>query len=86
MRGKAPQDIFFDAEFAQIEPVGINVIDFAQLTRVNNLLELDDGRMIKKYVLYHHFKIAVLGDPVEFFSLTAHKGQRFFHKRMFICR
>src|SRR5208283_1594505 len=53
VRGKTPEDVFFGADFADVEPVGVEIIDLSQMTVLNQLLQLEDRRVVTQDVANH---------------------------------
>ena len=53
MRAQRPQRVLVGAELPQVQPVGVDVVDVAQLARVGELLELVHARVVLEQVADH---------------------------------
>ncbi len=79
VRGERPQGILLAAYLSKIEPVGIDVVDTAQLARVDHVLEFDEGRMVVQKVPHHEDEFLFPGERDEFLAMAFIKDQRLFH-------
>jgi len=79
---EGPEDVFFSAYFAQVQPVRIDIIYATQVSCVGKLLEPDKDRVILKHMTNHKYKIVCFCKGCEVFSLLLIEYKRFFNKDM----
>ena len=53
MRSEAPQDVFLGAYFADVQTIGVQIVDLSQCAVVNQLLQFQDRRMVPENVSNH---------------------------------
>ena len=83
MGSKTPKDIFFFPNLADIETVGINVLDLAQFSGIYQGLEFLDGRMILEDMPHHQDAALLLRQIHQLLAFRHFQGQGFFHKDIF---
>ncbi len=83
MRREVPKRIDIGTDPAQVETLAVNVADFSQLTRVDELFHISDGSVVNKSVSCHDDKVPLGSAVTQFVHLAGFRGQRFFHKDVF---
>ncbi len=85
VRSQAPHHVLVLADLAQVAPLGIQVIDLAQLTTVHQFLEVRDGRVIQEQMPHHEHQIALMGQAHQRLCIFYAQGNRLFHEHVFVC-
>lgn len=83
MRGQIPSHIDIFLEQTQIQAPCVDVSDFADVARLNNINNLADRRRIQKRVTDHEDETVSLRDFDQFFALGRRGGHRFLNEGMF---
>ena len=78
MRRKAPESVFLGPHLAEIESVGVNVIDLAQFTRSYHFTKLHDARVIFQKVPDHQDSSTFLGNSLHTLSFGGGESHGFF--------
>ncbi len=53
MGREGPEDVFLAANLSEIQSIGIDVLDASQLSGIDQLFELENGRMVPQQVAHH---------------------------------
>ena len=83
MRRKTPENVFLNPDLADVQAIGIEVLDLSQLSGINKFFKLDDCGMILKDMAHHEDQLVVLCQFHEFLSLFYGQRERFFHENVF---
>ncbi len=79
MRRERPEDILLPPQLAQVEPVGVDVLDAAQPARVNQLLQLQHCRMIPEQMADHENAALLFGQRDQLRALLLAQAERLFN-------
>src|SRR3954470_7553223 len=80
---EAPQDVFFAADLAYVEPIGIHILDLAERSGAHQRPQPDHGWMVLQDVTHHEDAAARGGEPHQFFTLLHLYGQRLLDEYVF---
>src|SRR6185437_10552529 len=83
VRREAPQDIFFGADFSNVQAVGVDVVNFSQRAVFDQLLKLEDCGVVAQNVADHQDAAFGLGQTDKLFSMLHVDGERLFHQHVF---
>ena len=83
VRCKAPENVFLGPNFPDVQTVGIQVIDLTEGSVLNQLLQLQDCRMVAEDVPDHQDPTILLRDPHEIFAMFDVDRQRLFDEDIF---
>lgn len=76
---EGPEDVLLAPDLAQIQAVGIDVIDPAQLARGGHVLEPDKGRVVLEQMADHEHEPALLGQGDELLGVGLVQNQGLLH-------
>ena len=76
---KRPENVLLAAQFADIEPIGVDILDAAQFAAVDQFLELQNRRVIPEQVADHQDPAQAGGQFVQFGPVPLGEGERFLH-------
>ncbi len=79
VRGERPEDVFLPPDLAQVQPVGVDVVDPPQFPGRGKFLELDEGRVVLQQVPHHQDPAAFFGDFDQLLAFRFVQNERFFH-------
>ena len=71
MRGEVPEGVHVLAHAAQVQPLAVDVVDFADFSPVDELLHLPHGGVVEEDVPDHEDATAVLGQADQHAALSA---------------
>ena len=74
MRRKTPEYIFLGSNLADVEAVGIEVLDLPQLTRINKLFKFDYRPVIMEDVAHHERQLVLFCQFYQFAALFLGQG------------
>ncbi len=83
MRRETPEGIFFLADLAHAEAVGVDVLDASESLLRGKLLNLQDGGMIAQQMAHHEKAIRPAGSLDHFRAFAPRQGERFLGKHVF---
>src|SRR5438128_12362648 len=82
VRHEVAKRIDIGTDPAQVETLAVNVADFSQLTRVDELFYVSDGSVVNESVPGHDDEALFSGIFAQFIHFTGFGGQRLLHKDM----
>ena len=82
MRSQIPGDVDVLLEKTEIEALGVDVADFANVAGVDDLGNLQDGLGIDEGVPYHQRKAALVGQFDQFLAFRGRGSHRLFDQHM----
>src|SRR5688500_9819224 len=83
MDGEAPKSIFLKANFAEVKPVGINIVDFAESILRDHFAKRQDGGMVFENMPNHENTVVSASGFFHFKALLVIQRQRLFDKDSF---
>ena len=81
--GQVPQHVDVALKQAQVNPDAVNVVQLAELPRVNDLLDLLDGGAVHIGVVDHQDQAAGCGQIDQRLGVRSRMGQRLFNQHVF---
>src|SRR5688572_11051126 len=78
MRGEAPENVLLGPYLPDVQAVRVEVVDLSESTALNQLLQLQDSRVIPEDVPDHQDSAVCRRDFDEMFSMLDVDGQRLF--------
>ena len=75
---KAPENVFFGADFSEVQPVGVDVLESAELARVHQFAQFQIGRVILKQVTDHQDSLMLPRHLAQAPRVAIAQGEGFF--------
>jgi len=83
VRREAPEDVLFAANLAEVESVGIDVLQAAEAALVDEVVQRQKGRVVLQQVAHHEHAVVLRRDGDELFGIGGAQGERLFDEDVF---
>ncbi len=85
VRRKAPEHVFLAAEAAEVEAVGIDVMEAPEPTFGHQLLQPEEGRMVLEEMSHHDQAAVGLGGPADPLGILNFEREGLLDEKMLSC-
>src|SRR6476620_5959340 len=85
VRRKRPKDVFFSSDFSQVQPIGVDVLDSAELSGGDEFFQLDHRGVIPEQMSDHKDKTGLLGQRHQLRAFFDRETERCFDEYVLSC-